>query len=296
MEENDRCLRSQALCRTLRSELAARVQRVRPLLGRAPTLALVRIGENASDLAYAAGIQRQASNVGADIETFVFPVTVNTAEVKGLVTEINRRGDLDGCLLLRPFPKDLDDALICRGLSGEKDLDGVSDSALAALYAGRPCYAPCTAEACLRLLDHYRIPLEGRKVLVIGRSLVIGKPVAMLLLDRHATVRIAHSRSRELGELCRDAEIILAAAGKRGLFHREDLSPDQVLIDIGIHDDGKGGICGDLDAELAERVGLRYSPVPGGLGPVTSLVLMEHLIQAAEMRLAARPEMEGETS
>ncbi len=190
-------------------------------------------------------------------------------------------------MIFRPLPKHIDDERICESLAPSKDIDGISSSSMADVYAGsQRAFAPCTAQACIELLDYYGIELEGKRVTVIGRSFVIGKPVAMLLLERNATLKICHSRTKNLADECRDADILIAAAGKAGVVDGSFVSEGQVVIDVGINVDEEGNLCGDVKtAEVAPLVAA-YTPVPGGVGTVTTTVLLKHVVEAAKRTLS----------
>lgn len=261
--------------------------------GLRPQLALLRVGERGDDLAYEQSILKRAAALGVKTCTYVFPETVATEELLEAVEVLNRDRATHGVLLFRPLPRHLDEERVCEALNPAKDVDGVTRASMAALYAGRPgAFAPCTAQACLELLDHYQIDVAGKRVLVLGRSLVIGRPVAMLLLQRHATPTLCHTRSVTMKEDCRRADIIIAAAGRAGLVGPDFLSPGQTVIDVGINFDAEGKMCGDLAAAAAEDIVRAYSPVPGGVGTVTGAVLMRQVVAAAERSVAGAEEKE----
>lgn len=188
-----------------------------------------------------------------------------------------------GVLMFRPLPKHLDDEAARAALDPKKDMDGITDGSMTAVYAGtKGGYPPCTAAACVALLKHYNIPIKGKRVVVIGRSLVIGKPVSLLLLAEHATVTICHSRSENLPEICREADILVVAAGKAGMVGAESVRAGQVVLDVGIHVGADGNLCGDTRFAEVEPVVEAITPVPGGVGTVTSTILASHVVEAAE--------------
>ena len=269
------------VARAMAQELKRRAERLKAG-GIVPTLAVIRLGEEGSQLAYHHSAQRTAESTGVRILNLALPETCTQAALTVQIQEINARRDVHGCLLLRPLPGRIDEFAVCAALAPEKDVDGVTPVSLGTVFAGRGAgYPPCTAQACLELLDHYRIPVAGKNVVVIGRSLVVGRPLSMLLQARDATVTMCHSRSRDLPSLCRRADILIAAAGSPGLIGAEHLSPGQTVIDVGINA-VQGRICGDVRFEEAEAIAGAISPVPGGVGSVTTAVLIKHLIQAAE--------------
>ena len=251
--------------------------------GIVPTLAIVRVGERPEDLSYERGAMKRCEKVGIAVRQFLLTETSGQADLMEVIEEVNRDDSIHGCLLFRPLPRHMDEQAACAALAPEKDVDGITPGSLAAVFAGSGAgYPPCTAQACLELLDHYGYELKGKRAVVVGRSLVIGKPVSMLLLGRHATVTICHTRTADLPAECRRADVLIAAAGKAGVIGADCLSPGQVVIDVGINADGDGNLVGDVDFAAAEPVAGAITPVPGGVGAVTTSVLARHVIEAAE--------------
>ena len=187
--------------------------------------------------------------------------------------------------MFRPLPGQIDDEAVRNELAPEKDVDGITDSSMAGVYSGDGNgYPPCTAEACIQILDHYGIDPRGKNVAVIGRSQVIGKPVSMMLMQRNATVTVCHTKTNDMAGICRDKDIIIAAAGHIGTVTEDFLSPGQIVIDVAINFDDDGNMCGDVEFDQAEPVVQAITPVPGGVGTVTTSMLMKHVIEAAEKR------------
>ena len=266
----------------LTEQLIPRAQALRER-GIVPTLAIVRVGERPEDLSYERGAMKRCEKVGIAVRQFLLTVTSSQADLMEVIEEVNRDDSIHGCLLFRPLPRHMDEQAACAALAPEKDVDGITPGSLAAVFAGSGAgYPPCTAQACLELLDHYGYELKGKRAVVVGRSLVIGKPVSMLLLGRHATVTICHTRTADLPAECRRAKVLIAAAGKAGVIGADCLSPGQVVIDVGINADGDGNLVGDVDFAAAEPVAGAITPVPGGVGAVTTSVLARHVIEAAE--------------
>lgn len=251
-----------------------------------PCLALLRVGESEDDKAYERSILTRCEKLGVKVEPFLFSTEVSEAELIDCIESINNNKKIHGCLIFRPLPKHIDDERVCETLLAEKDVDGITSASMAAIYAGNSNgFAPCTAQACIEVLDHYGIELQGKRVAVIGRSFVIGKPVAMLLLERNATLKICHTRTVDLAAECRNAEILIAAAGKAGIVDGSFVSEGQIVIDVGINVDESGNLCGDVKtAEVAPLVAA-YTPVPGGVGTVTTTVLIKHVVAAAQKSL-----------
>lgn len=265
-------------------DLIPRVEKL-TAAGVVPTLAIVRLGEEGSQLSYQRNATRKCESIGARVLSFDLPESSSQEELLALIESINTRRDIHGCLILRPLPGHIDERAVCEALAPEKDLDCATALSLAAVFSGRGAgYPPCTAQACLEMLDHYQVDVAGKHVVVVGRSLVVGRPVSLLLQARNATVTMCHSRSVGLPELCRRADVLVVAAGKAGLIGAEHLSPGQTVIDVGINAVGDK-LCGDVRFEEAEGIVAAVSPVPGGVGAVTTAVLAKHLVQAAEAGL-----------
>ena len=223
------------------------------------------------------------------VEVTSLPETVSREALLSAIDDINCDASVHGCLLLRPLPAHLRDAedAICNRLLPEKDVDGMTDVSAAGVYLGRSAgFAPCTAEAVTVLLDHYGIDCTGKRAVVIGRSPVVGRPAAMLLLERNATVTVCHTKTRALSAVTREADIIVSAAGAAGCLTAAHVRPGQTIIDVSANwDAAKNTIVGDADFDAAASIVDAITPVPGGVGAVTSAVLMRHVVQAAERTL-----------
>ena len=251
--------------------------------GVTPTLAIVRVGERPEDLSYERGALKRCEKVGIAVRQYLLTSEATQADLMEVIEDINRDDSIHGCLMFRPLPKHMDEAAACAALSPAKDVDGITAGSLAAVFSGSGAgYPPCTAQACLEILDHYGYELKGKRAVVVGRSLVIGKPVSMLLLGRHATVTICHTRTADLPGECRQADVLVAAAGKAGAVSAQCLAPGQVVLDVGINVDENGNLVGDVDFAAAENTVEAITPVPGGVGAVTTSVLARHVIEAAE--------------
>ena len=252
-----------------------------------PTLAMVRVGERPEDLSYERGALKRCEAIGIAVRQFLLPPCVDQQTLLDTIEQINADHGIHGCLLFRPLPVHLDEAAICSALSPAKDVDGITAGSLATVFAGGgEGYPPCTAQACLEILDYYGYSLKGKRALVVGRSLVIGKPVSMLLLNRHATVTICHTRTADLAGECRRADVLVAAAGKAGAVSAQCLAHGQVVLDVGINLGPDGTLVGDVDFEAANQTAAAITPVPGGVGAVTTSVLASHVIQAARQSCA----------
>lgn len=247
-----------------------------------PTLAIVRVGERPDDISYENGACRRAEGVGVAVLKFTLPSDASQKELEETIHMVNEDAQIHGVLLLRPLPQQMDEEYLVSLLAPEKDVDGITDASLTGVFTGKAVgYAPCTAQACMETLDYYGADLTGRRAVVVGRSLVVGRPAAMLLLQKNATVTICHTRTKELAERIREADIVIAAAGRRGLLGGESLREGQIVLDVGIHFDEEGHMCGDVRTEEAAELAKAVTPVPGGIGAVTTAVLMSHVVEAA---------------
>ena len=251
--------------------------------GVVPTLAVVRVGAREDDLSYEKGVMARCAKVGVEVKQFLLPADAAQEELLGVIACINADPSIHGCLLFRPLPRQFDDRTVRAALAPEKDIDGITDGSLAGVFTNTALgYPPCTAQACLEILKFYGIPLSGRRAVVVGRSLVVGKPAAMMLDRENATVTLCNSRTRDLPEVCREADIVVVAMGKAGAVGAEHLREGQVVVDVGIHVNEEGKLCGDVRFDEAEPLVEAITPVPGGVGTVTTSVLVSHVVEAAE--------------
>lgn len=259
-----------------------------------PTLAIIRCGAKPSDLSYERGAMKRAESVGVSVENVLLPEDVDR---EGLISEIERLNADDsvhGVLLFRPIPDHLRpfENEIFNHLDPAKDVDCMTDLSNAGVYQCKPLgFPPCTPQACMEVLDYYGIELQGKNVTVIGRSLVVGRPVAMMLMNRNATVTICHTRTVDLAKKAAAADIIVSAAGVLGVLTKDYVRPGQTVIDVSVNwdpalKDGRGGVAGDAVFGEIEPIVEAITPVPGGVGAVTTSVLIEHVVTAAERTLA----------
>jgi methylenetetrahydrofolate dehydrogenase (NADP+)/methenyltetrahydrofolate cyclohydrolase len=254
-----------------------------------PVLAIVRLGARPDDLSYERTALRRAESLGIGIQPYVLDEFAPQQALQATIRSINHDAAVHGCLLFRPLPSFIDERAMCDLLDACKDIDGVSMASLAAVFTDSPNgFPPCTAAACLKMLDYYDVPIVGKHVVVVGRSLVIGKPVAMMLLARNASVTICHSKTENLSRICRSADIVICATGRPRVFGAQYFSPGQTVLDVGINFDTQGRLCGDVDFDAVEPIVAAITPVPGGLGSVTTSITMEHTVRAAESMAAVR--------
>ncbi len=268
-----------AMVARMQGETAAFMER-----GIIPTLCIVRVGERPDDLAYERGAVKRCESVGIRVEKVVLPADITQADFDEAFAAVNRDPSIHGILLFRPLPKQLDNERARQMLNPAKDVDGCTDASLAGVFTNSKVgFPPCTAQAAMELLHHYGVDPKGKKAAVIGRSLVIGRPVAMLLMHENATVVNCHTRTVDVPSITRQADILIAAAGQLHSVTPDFTNPDQVIIDVGINWDAqKGGISGDVDFDAVEPLVRAITPVPGGVGSVTSCVLASHVIEAAK--------------
>lgn len=254
--------------------------------GVVPTLTIVRVGNRPDDISYEKGAIKRCAACGVAVRRRILPESADTAQLLALMTELNNDKGVHGVLLFRPLPKHIDESAVCAALDPSKDMDGITEGSMAGIFSGSgKGYPPCTAQACIEILDHYGIDISGKRATVMGRSNVIGKPVAMLLLKRNATVTICHTKTKEPEKVCSEAEILIAAAGKAGVIGKNHVSQGQVVLDVGINVTDDGKITGDVDFEAAEPVVAAITPVPAGVGSVTTAVLAKNVVTAAERSL-----------
>lgn len=252
-----------------------------------PKLAMLRIGERTDDVAYERAAARRCESVGIQTERTVLPADCTEQDVISALRRINSDNTIHGCLMFRPLPKHLNERRICEALTPAKDVDGMTFASLTTVFTrSGEGFAPCTAQSVVELLDHYGVGIEGTRTAVIGRSLVIGRPVAMMLLARNATLTMCHTRTKDLPAVCREAELLVVASGHAGAVTKDYVNQDQVVIDVGINAAPDGGVCGDVRFDEVEPIVKAISPVPSGVGAVTTAVLCKHVIEAAEKTLA----------
>ena len=261
------------------------MEQVKSIEGPLPHLAIIRVGERPDDCSYERGAVKKMDKVGVRCTTYTFDADIDNETFQAEFDKINENPDIDGILMLRPLPKQLDEKQIENKIDPRKDLDGISPLNLAKVYAGDESgYAPCTAEAVIEMLDYAGIDIKGKRVTVVGRSLVIGKPVSMLLMKRNATVTVCHTKTVDMEGTCKNAEILVAAAGSARMIKKEYVADGAVVIDVGINVDDEGNLCGDVDFDAISDIAAIATPVPGGVGSVTTSVLAKHLVKAAMAR------------
>lgn len=251
--------------------------------GITPKLTIVRVGANPDDLAYERGALNRSARIGIDVEVKELPEDITQDDFIKELRSINEDKSVNGILVFRPFPKHLDEEVIKYEIAPEKDIDCFSPINAAKLVEGDASgFAPCTAVSVIEILKHYEIPMEGKRATVLGRSMVIGKPAALLLLGENATVTVCHSRTQEIDKVSKEGDILVAAIGRGKFAKGSFVKEGGVVIDVGINVDEEGNLVGDVDFEEAEKIAGAITPVPGGVGSVTTSILARHVVKACK--------------
>ncbi len=266
-------------------KLKAQVQEELNSLGRIPRLAIVRVGESPDDISYEKGAVKKMASFGLEAVKYTFPEDISDQEFKEAFCSINSDPTVDGILLFRPLPEHLVQEDIDRMINPLKDLDGISPVNIAKVFSGdNTGFAPCTAEAVMDILRFNGISPAGKRAVIVGRSMVVGRPLAMLFLQENATVTVCHTRTVDLPRLCRSADILVVAAGCANMVDKSFVKPGAVVIDVGINVDKNGKLCGDVNFKDIEETASMATPVPGGVGSVTTSVLARRLVHAARLQ------------
>jgi methylenetetrahydrofolate dehydrogenase (NADP+)/methenyltetrahydrofolate cyclohydrolase len=288
----------------IKAECRPRVERVVAHAGRAPGLAVVLVGNNPASEVYVRNKTKTATDLGIHAETITPSASMTTEQLLDLVKELNSRPEIDGILVQLPLPSHIDSQLVLLAVSPEKDVDGFHPCNVGLLSTGRPGLRPCTPAGVIQILKRYELPIAGRNAVVVGRSDIVGKPMAMLLLQENATVTVCHSRTRDLPAVCRSADILVAAIGRAAMVTADYMKPGAVVIDVGMNKvetraeaerifdaakladfDRRGSLLvGDVHPGDMARQSSAYTPVPGGVGPLTIAMLMRNTIESAERR------------
>ena len=252
-----------------------------------PTLGIIRVGERPDDLSYERGATKRCETLGVECKKYLLPADVSQEELLKVIDEVNNDDAIHGVLMFRPLPKHIDQTVVENALAAEKDVDCQTDASLGGVFTGKKVgFPPCTPQACMEILDHYGIDCTGKKAVVIGRSLVVGKPAAMMLIKKNATVTVCHTRTVDMPSVTREADIVIVAAGRAGVIGAEYVSEGQIVIDVGINVNDEGKLCGDVNYAAVEPIVEAITPVPGGVGSVTTSVLVGHVVEAAMRKYA----------
>ncbi|MBX3128811.1 MAG: bifunctional methylenetetrahydrofolate dehydrogenase/methenyltetrahydrofolate cyclohydrolase FolD [Polyangiaceae bacterium] len=273
-----------AVAAKVRSEVAEGVRQFVQRHGRAPGLSVVLAGDDQASAVYVRNKEKAAAEVGINGRVHRLSAQVSEAELLATVRNLNADDAVDGILVQLPLPGDLRSEVVLDAIDPRKDVDGFHPENVGALWTGKPGLVPCTPRGCMRLLAETGASLAGARAVVLGRSNIVGKPMAALLLAQHATVTLAHSRTRELPALCREADVLIAAVGRSQLVTAEFVKPGAVVIDVGMNRDDAGKLCGDVDFASVSAIAGAITPVPGGVGPMTIAFLLENTLSAANAR------------
>jgi methylenetetrahydrofolate dehydrogenase (NADP+)/methenyltetrahydrofolate cyclohydrolase len=279
-------LKGKPVADAIKAELTQKVAEVKAR-GISPKLGIIRVGARPDDLFYEGGAKKTCASVGMDCEVFEYPEDIAQDALEKAVAGVGAKKDVHGILMFFPLPKHLDGRIIRDMIPVKKDVDCLTTGGAAKIFTDDLTgFPPCTPTACMEMLHYYNVPLKGKKCTVVGRSLVVGKPVAMLLLREHATVTICHSRTENLPDVCKDCDILIAGVGRAKMVRSNFVKPGQIVIDVGINEDpdNPGSYCGDVDFAGVEPIVARISPVPAGVGSVTTSVLCKQTLMACEMQ------------
>ena len=267
-----------ALSQVVKDEVKAEVLALEAKYGRKPCLAVIIVGENPASQVYVRNKVKAAAYTGMESRLVELPSDISEEALLQQIAILNDDPLTDGILVQLPLPGHIDEEKVIYAIAREKDVDGFHPLNVAGLWLGKDCIVPCTPAGIMRMLDSIGVELKGKNAVVVGRSNIVGKPVAKLLLDRNATVTIAHSRTGDLGEVCRSADVLVVAVGKAGLVTGDMIKPGAIVIDVGMNRNAEGKLCGDVDYASAEPVSSWITPVPGGVGPMTIAMLMKNTI------------------
>lgn len=252
-----------------------------------PTLCIIRVGENPSDISYEKGATKRCETLGVACEKILLPEDVAQDELLAVIDKVNKDDHIHGVLLFRPLPKHLNQSVIENALDPAKDVDCMTDGSMSGVFTGKNVgFPPCTPQACMEILDYYGIDCTGKKAVVVGRSLVVGKPAAMMLIKKNATVTVCHTKTVDMPSVVKEADIVIVAAGRAGVVDASYVAPGQTIIDVGINVNAEGKLCGDVAFDEVEPIVDAITPVPGGVGSVTTSVLVGHVVEAAARTLA----------
>lgn len=279
-------LKGAPVAEALNEKTAAKVENLKSK-GITPTLAILRVGERPDDISYERGAMKRCAKACVEVKNVVLPQNVDSEVFFSELERLNNDENVHGILMFRPLPPHIDGEKARRMLLPSKDVDGCTDGSLAGVFTNTELgFAPCTAQAAMEILDYYSIDCTGRRAAVIGRSLVVGRPAAMMLMHRNATVTICHTKTEDMTSVTKEADILIVCAGKMETIGKEYIKEGQIVIDVGIGwNEEKGKLCGDVRFDEAEQIAGAITPVPGGVGAVTTGVLVSHVVEAAERLL-----------
>ena len=272
--------------KALAAKCKARVAREVEGLSRRPGLAVIIVGDNQASRTYVNSKRKDCDECGIYSEEYALPADAGQAALMEIIESLNGRADIDGILCQLPLPQGIDEEAVLMAISPEKDVDGFHPMNMGALLVGKEGFLPCTPYGIMEILKAYHIDPKGKQCVVIGRSNIVGKPMALLLLQKHGTVTICHSRTQNLAEICRTADILVAAVGKVNVVTADMVKPGAVVIDVAMNRNQAGKLCGDVDYPAVKEIASAITPVPGGVGPMTRAMLMKNTLLAAQKHQA----------
>ena len=283
-------LDGKALAKKIQEKLKEKITQLEPKIDRPPGLAVIMVGDNPASAVYVRNKERACQRVGIASMGQHFPQDTTQSELEKVIESLNQDERVDGILVQLPLPSHLDSISLLHRIDPDKDADGLHPVNLGKLVRSEAGLRSCTPAGVMRLLQEYDLPIEGKKAVVIGRSILVGKPIALMLLEQNATVTMAHSRTQDLGAVCRDADIIVAAVGKPEMITKEMVKPEAIVIDVGINrvelENGKSKLVGDVDFDAVSKVVSHITPVPGGIGPMTVAMLLSNTVQSYERKIS----------
>jgi methylenetetrahydrofolate dehydrogenase (NADP+) / methenyltetrahydrofolate cyclohydrolase len=282
-------LDGKALAQKMQGELKTKIDRLQPQIGRSPGLAVLMVGDNPASAAYVKGKETACAKIGINSFGKHFPITATQAELTAVIHELNNDDRVDGILVQLPLPDHLDSVALLYEIAPHKDADGLHPLNLGHLVRSEPGLRSCTPAGVMRLMKEYNLEVAGKTAVVVGRSILVGKPLALMLLDANATVTIAHSKTPNLAEVCRQADILVAAVGRERMITADMVKPGSIAIDVGINritqPDGKSRLVGDMDFDGILSIASHLTPVPGGIGAMTVTMLLENTVWSWEQQL-----------
>lgn len=272
--------------KALAAKVKAQVKEEAATMARIPGLAVIIVGNNPASRVYVNSKRKDCEECGFLSEEFALPEETTEAELIALIQELNGRADIDGILCQLPLPNGINEEAVLMAIDPDKDVDGFHPMNAGALFVGKDGFLPCTPYGVMEILDEYGIDPKGKNCVVIGRSNIVGKPMSIMLLQRHGTVTICHSRTQNLAEICRGADILVAAVGKNHTVTKDMVKPGAVVIDVAMNRNDEGKLCGDVDFEDVKEIASAITPVPGSVGPMTRAMLMKNTLLAAKKHQA----------
>ncbi len=289
-------LDGRAIGAEIKNELRADIEKYLRKQGRPPGLSVVHVGSDTASALYSKAILRIAEEIGVKARLDQFPTRISTDELRTIIMQLNNDETIQGIIVQMPLPGHLPQKMVADLISSVKDIDGISTSNAGNLFLGLPGFLPATVAAVMEILERMQLPLEGKRAVIISRSNVVGKPLAMMLLQKNATITVSHSHTIDLAGFTRQADVLVAAAGRANMITADMVRPGAVVIDVGINQLPEGGIVGDVDFAHVSKIAGAITPTPGGVGPLTNVLLLKQCVHAAWQQIHDRDRILGEVS